>query len=344
MGTRVGFLGAGFIARFHLGMLADATADHRVVAVHDPDTEKATAFAERTGARLAPSEEAVFEACDAVFICTWTSEHPRLVAEAAARGLAVFCEKPLAFGLAQARGMVDAVESAGVVNQVGLILRSLPTFRLLRHLLDHPDNGRTMTVVFRDDQYIPVQGQYASTWRGDRRKAGAGTLLEHSIHDLDILEWLLGPVGSVSARSAGFHGLDGIEDLAVVNLLFEDGAVGTLTSVWHDILARPSLRRLEIFCERAWFALEGDLAGPLRWERQNGDRGDLEGRELAEAAAEVGAGWDNPADRFLRAVAEGTPTWPDMRAALRPHALADAAYESARFEGAVRKPARVVVP
>lgn len=342
MGTRVGFLGAGFIARFHLGMLASSGADHTVAVVHDPDVEKASTFAEASGARLVASEEDVLDGCDAVYVCTWTSEHPRLVAEAAARGRAVFCEKPLAFNLAQARAMVDAVEAAGVVNQVGLVLRSLPTFRLLRHLLDHPDNGRVMTVVFRDDQYIPVQGQYQSTWRGDRTRAGAGTLLEHSIHDLDILEWLLGPVGSVSARSAGFHGLDGIEDLAVVNLYFEDGAVGTLTSVWHDILARPSLRRLEIFCERAWFSLEGDLAGPLCWERQNGDRGELEGRELAEAAAEVGAGWDNPADRFLRAVSDGVATWPDMRSALRPHALADAAYESARFEGTVRKPARVV--
>jgi predicted dehydrogenase len=338
----VGFLGAGFIADFHRGMLDDALTDHTIAVVHDPDPAKATAFAEVTGARLAASEDEVLDGCDAVYVCTWTSEHPRLVQAAADRGLAVFSEKPLAFNLALARGMADAVEGAGVVNQVGLILRSLPSFRLLRHLLDHPDNGRVMTVVFRDDQYLPVQGQYASTWRGDRSRAGAGTLLEHSIHDLDILEWLLGPVGSVSARSACFHDLDGIEDLAVVNLVFESGAVGTLTSVWHDILARPSLRRLEIFCERAWFALEGDMSGPLRWERQNGDRGVVKGHELVEAADEVGAGWDNPADRFLRAVAEGTTTWPDFRSALRAHALADAAYESARFDGTVRKPARLV--
>jgi predicted dehydrogenase len=338
----VGFLGAGFIARFHLGMLADADVDHTVAVVHDPDPAKASAFAETSGARPVGSEAEVLDGCDAVYVCTWTSEHPRLVREAAQRGLAVFSEKPLAFDLVHARQMADAVDDAGVVNQVGLILRSLPTFRLLRHLLDHPDNGRVMTVVFRDDQYIPVQGQYASTWRGDRHRAGAGTLLEHSIHDLDILEWLLGPVGSLSARSACFHDLDGIEDLAVVNLVFENGALGTLTSVWHDILSRPSLRRLEIFCERAWFALEGDMSGPLRWERQNGDRGAIKGHELVEAAGEVGAGWDNPAERFLRAVAEGAPTWPDFRSALRAHALADAAYESARFDGTLRKPARVV--
>jgi predicted dehydrogenase len=199
-----------------------------------------------------------------------------------------------------------------------------------------------MTVVFRDDQYLPVQGQYASTWRGDRVKAGAGTLLEHSIHDLDILEWLLGPVGSVSARTSCFHDLDGIEDLAVVSLGFESGAVGTLTSVWHDLLSRPSHRRVEIFCERAWFALDGEMHGPLAWERSTGEKGEVAGADLVRAAEEVGAGWDNPAERFLRAVEQGATTWPDFRSALRAHALADAAYESARFDGTVRKPDRVV--
>jgi predicted dehydrogenase len=342
VGTRIGFLGAGFIAEFHRGMLADADVAHSIVAVRDPDARKSAAFAERAGAQVVSTTDELLDACDAVFVCTWTSEHQHLVEAAAQRGLAVFCEKPLAFDLSHARQMTAAVEDAGVVNQVGLVLRSLPSMRYLRHLLDHPDNGRVMTVVFRDDQFIPIQGDYASTWRADQHKAGAGALLEHSIHDLDILEWLLGPVGSVSARSSSFHGIDGIEDLAVVSLMFENGAIGTLTSVWHDLLSRPSLRRIEIFCERAWYALEGEFAGPVHWDRADGDRGSVEGSTLVEAAREVGAGWDNPAARFLRAIADGEPTWPDFRSALRAHALADAAYESARFEGTPRKPARVV--
>src|SRR5690606_9853046 len=151
VGTRVGFLGAGFIAEFHRGMLADAGTDHTISLVHDPDGERAAAFADATGARVAATEAELLDGCDAVFVCTWTSEHPRLVEAAVARGLAVFSEKPLAFNLSLARAMADQVDESGVVNQVGLILRSLPTFRLLRHLLDHPDNGRVMTAVFRDD-------------------------------------------------------------------------------------------------------------------------------------------------------------------------------------------------
>jgi predicted dehydrogenase len=256
MTVNVGFLGAGLIATYHAKMLHRSGTDHRIAVVHDPDHVRASAFAEASGARVAASEDELLESdLDAVYVCTWTSEHPRLVTAAANRGLAVFCEKPLAVDLSAAVAVTEHVERSGVVNQVGLVLRDSPALLFLRHLLADEDNGRIMSVVFRDDQYLPTQGMYASTWRGDVSRAGAGTLLEHSIHDLDLLEWLAGPIETVSALTRHFHDLDGIEDLSVATLGFANGAVGSLTSVWHDVLARPSLRRIEVFCERAWFVL-----------------------------------------------------------------------------------------
>jgi predicted dehydrogenase len=201
-------------------------------------------------------------------------------------------------------------------------------------MMANPDNGALMSMVLRDDQFIPVQGQYGSDWRADKERSGAGALLEHSIHDLDILEWLAGPVVSIDARSASHHGLDGIEDVVVASMAFESGALASLTSVWHDVLSRPSLRRLEVFFERAWFSLEHELTGPLRWQRADGEDGGLEGAELSRAADEVGAGWDDPAARFVHAAAAGEPTWPDFRTALRAHVLTDAAYRSAASGGA----------
>src|SRR3712207_8553561 len=56
--------------------------------------------------------------------------------------------------------------------------------------------------VFRDDQFFPNQGHYASTWRADVEVAGGGTLLEHSIHDLDVLRWLLGDAERVRDRKS----------------------------------------------------------------------------------------------------------------------------------------------
>ncbi|HET6664883.1 MAG TPA: Gfo/Idh/MocA family oxidoreductase, partial [Acidimicrobiales bacterium] len=302
MATVVGFLGTGFIARFHAAMLEGSGEAFVAGPVHDTDAGRAAAFAADHGYTVAGSEEAVLDAVDAVYVTTWTSEHLRLVQAAAERGVHVFCEKPLAVSADDARAIAEIAEGAGIVNQSGLVLRRSPAFGMVQGLLADPAAGRPMAVVFRDDQFLPVRGMYGSDWRADPTRAGAGTLLEHSIHDLDLLGWLLGPVANVSCRTASFHGLDGIEDVAVATLSFASGATASLTSIWHDVDERPSLRNVEVFCERAYVAVEGDWSGPVR-HRFAGDAEEtvLEGEPLAAEARRRGARLGNPDGSFLRA-------------------------------------------
>lgn len=337
MTVRVGFLGAGLIANFHALGLFESGEDVAFAGVHDPDRARADAFAAGWGATACATEDEVLDHCDAVYVCTWTSEHQRLVSAVAARGLPVFCEKPLAFDGAGAEAMADEVAAAGVVNQVGLVLRHSPVYGYLRHLVAEPAAGRVMSVVFRDDQFIPVQGMYASVWRGDRTRAGAGTLLEHSIHDVDILEHCIGPVASVSARSANFHGLDGIEDSVATVLALADGGVGVHTTVWHDVVERPSLRRVEVFCERRHIVLEGDdWTGPIRWTTTGEEPCSLEGAELVAACDDAGVPHGNADAAFVRAVASGRPASPDFAEAVRAHRVVDAIYRSAAAGGEPR--------
>ena len=88
MTVRVGFLGAGLIATFHSKMLRPARADVTWAGVYDPDPARAEAFGRASGALVCASEDEVLDGCDAVYVCTWTSEHPRLVAAAAELGQA----------------------------------------------------------------------------------------------------------------------------------------------------------------------------------------------------------------------------------------------------------------
>ncbi|HEY8524931.1 MAG TPA: Gfo/Idh/MocA family oxidoreductase [Acidimicrobiales bacterium] len=334
MTVRVGFLGAGLSGSAHAASLRRSGAPVAWAGVHDPDRSRAEAFAAATGAPVCDREEDVIEAADAVYVCTWTSEHPRLVEAAAARGRAVFCEKPLATDLAGARRMTEVVAEAGVVNQVGLVLRRSPAFALVRALVRDPASGRVMAVVFRDDQYLPVRGVYDSTWRADVARAGAGVLVEHSIHDVDLLEHVVGPVESVAARSARFHDLPGIEDAVALTVGFASGAVGSLVSVWHDMLERPNHRRLEVVCESAWVALENDWNGPVRWRRADGPEHEVAGEALLAEVAHRGLDHGNPDGAFVEAVAAGRPAWPDFATALRAHVVVDAAYRSAAAGGA----------
>jgi predicted dehydrogenase len=349
---RIGMVGCGWIGGAHsrsLKALVDGgVVDARVVATADPHLERAEAFAAAHGADVFSTDPAdVLAAVDAVWICTPTGAHRAVVEAAAEAGVAIYCEKPLAPNIEDVDAMAAAVNRAGVANQVGLVLRAEAAFTELHRLLHDGAGqlGAPMTAILRDDQFFPIQGQYVTmgggVWRADVKQAGGGALLEHSIHDLDALAWLLGPIVEVSCRTANFAGHEGIEDLATVTLQHESGVTSTLISVWHDVLSRPSTRRLEIFCQKALLWVDREDRGPVYVETTAGSH---------EVAADTVTGWITElpmpedwrrglaphiaADRaFLDAVAAGKPGWPGFDAAVAAHHVADAAYRSAASGG-----------
>jgi predicted dehydrogenase len=342
MTRSIGFVGCGFIASIHslaLEMLVDAQlVDARVTATHDRDRSRAERLAARHGATVHDSIESLLASVDLVWVCTWTSEHLDVVRAASERSLAVMCEKPLAPTLAECEAVARLLDA--VPHQVGLVLRHAPVFRAAAAAVASGEHGRPLAALLRDDQYFPVQGQYGSDWRADVGRAGGGTLLEHSIHDVDVLRWILGEPTQVSARVAQRFEHHGIDDVAVATLEFEDGAIATLVSVWHQILRRPSTRRLEIFCERALLWADDDHVGPLHVETTD------EVTEIVCAPPEWSAAIDLPAElalpllqyavpakSFLDALADGRRPSPDAATALAAHRIVDAAYRSARAGG-----------
>ncbi len=345
--VKVGIIGAGFIGGFHAravrGLIKMGLVDAEYVAVCDRDADRAQTFARLGALRFwttDPDELITSPEINAVYICTPTGEHRDLVLKAATARKAIFCEKPLATNLGDARRMRDAVVSAGVPHQVGLVLRHSPIFTVMRHLMSNGALGRPMAVIVRDDQFFPIQGHYNSNWRKEFELTGGGTLIEHSIHDLDLLRWLLGEVVSVQAETRNFAGYPGVEDLAMVSLRFASGCRASLVSIWHNVLSRPSSRLYEIFFENGYFACDRDMFGELRFETCSAGQGLLTQPQVNERYLEL---LGLPAETylpalekysledyfFLRGVAEGRTLWPDFDAALRAHELVDAIYRSA---------------
>ncbi|HEV2309990.1 MAG TPA: Gfo/Idh/MocA family oxidoreductase [Acidimicrobiia bacterium] len=348
MTVRIGIVGCGFIGFIHsytLHLLTEHDlVDAAVVATFDTDPERAASFAAVHGAAVCTDVDDLVDRVDAVWVCTWTAAHLEVVVAAVARHRAVFCEKPLAPTLPDCERVAALLET--VPNQVGLVLRSAPVFEALAERVRSGRHGRTLAVVFRDDQYFPTQGFYGSEWRADVRRAGGGTLLEHSIHDIDLLCWLLGDPVEVRATVASRFGHRGIDDVAAVTLTFGDEAVATLTSVWHQVLSRGSSRRVEVFCEDALLWLDDDHTGPLHVETEAGTEvvptrpplwvADL---DAPPVLARVAAEYAPPTRAFLDALSAGRPVGgPDAAVALAAHRVVDAAYRSAREASAL--PAR----
>jgi predicted dehydrogenase len=348
---RVGLIGCGFIGRFHSrnlrGLARLGLIDIDYVAVCDRDEERARSFAEAAGAlRFATDASDLIEApdIDALYVCVPTAGHKELVLRAAARGKHVFCEKPLATTLADVEEMVAAVPAAGVKAGVGLVLRHAPIFTVLKSLTEDPGLGRLMTIVFRDDQFFPIQGHYASDWRKDRRQVGAGTLLEHSIHDVDILRWLGGEVVSARGTTSNFAGHEGVEDLALAHLDLEGGARAELVSIWHNVRGRASTRRAELFFENGFFAIDDDFFGPIGCQREDGPPQTMAEEEVRRRYLEIvglsGPAFEEALSRytladyfFVKAVAEDEDPFPGFPLALEAHRVVDAVYRSAAAGG-----------
>jgi myo-inositol 2-dehydrogenase/D-chiro-inositol 1-dehydrogenase len=343
---RIGFVGSGLIAWAHglsvKALIDGGVVEAEIVAVHDQRERRAKAFADVLGGDVVTDATEVARRCDAVWVCTPTSAHRGAVDEALAAGRAVFCEKPLDVDLARATALVEAVGVSGVAGQSGLVLRSAPVFLELRDLVQSGTLGAPMAAVFRDDQYFPIRGTYASQWRADASQAGGGCLIEHSIHDLDILRFCFGDVDSVVARTANHAGHEGIEDLAAVTLSFASGFEAQLTSIWHDILSRGSTRRLEVFCREGMVWLDDEFRGPLYIQTSDSTEVRLcpspawvDALPMADDEVGLAVRAYTAADRaFIDAVTARRPPTPGLEVALEAHLLVDAAYRSAAGGGA----------
>jgi predicted dehydrogenase len=312
-------------------------ADFSVVAVCDADAERAASLGEHHAASLLALDDLIAE-CDAIYVCTPTAQHLPLVEAIADAGKALFCEKPLAPSLDDATRVAEAL--ASVPHQVGLVLRCSPVFNVLRNELASGRHGRPMSIAMRDDQYFPIRGQYGSEWRSQHAVAGGGTLIEHSIHDLDLFRFLVGDPIDVTCRTASFFGHERIDDLALATFSYADGLIAQLTSIWHEVMTRPSTRRLEVFCEHAHLWTEDDNCGPLHIETSSGH----EVRDCppptwvdeipvpTERRRPLGL-YAEQSRRFLAAASTGTTGSVGAFDALAAHRLVDAAYRSAASGG-----------
>ncbi len=354
MPLRVGLIGAGHIGGSHAralhGVIRRELADAAYVAVADREIERARRFAELASLRhIFADGHALIDhpEVDAVYICTPTREHRQFALHAARAGKAIFCEKPLAVDLATARELSEAVQTAGVTNQVGLVLRFSPILTVLKELMSDARLGRPMALIFRDDQFFPIQGHYASTWRKDVTLTGGGALIEHSIHDLDLLRWLLGEPEWLRAETRNFAGHQGIEDLAQVTLGYAGGCVATLVSIWHNVLSRPSLRQIEVFFGNGCFAIDQDFLGAIRIHTSWAGQDELSEQQVLdryfslagiedESVRQAAQRWSLQDLAFLRAAAAHQPAFPDFSVALRAHELVDAVYRAAAARGAIR--------
>lgn len=350
----LGLIGTGIIGRTHLTGVASiknaGLLDVDIVALCDIDSESlntAASLFEVPTTYQDHNELINDDSVDVIYICTPTNRHADMVKAVTKAKKSVFCEKPLAHSAPQARELVAMTKDAGIIAGVGLVLRYDQFLLFAKKLVSQNDFGRPMLTHIRVDQRFPVDYIYHSQWRGNLAIAGGGALIEHSIHDIDLLHWLYGEIESVYAKVNFFSGRE-VEDHASLMMTHKDGAVSTLDSVWHWV-DRPNERFIECFFEKGHISirlesgvryldyhLQGEspvhitkeLANPALLEELG-----LQGKNLSQEALEtitsVGAErYAALSYAFLKAVQTNSEPSPDFLDAVRAHRIVDAAYES----------------
>ncbi len=346
---RIGLIGAGLIGATHSAMLREVACESRgrveLTAVADPLEQNRLRAAELYGYRqtFADAGELLERAdVDAVFVCTPTKFHAEIVEAAAAAKKDIFCEKPLAMSPAEATRMLTAVRRAGVRAQIGLVLRFSSVYCVMRDLVRDPAAGEPMAVVFRDDQCFPIRGVHDSAWRKDRELTAGGTLIEHGVHDLDLLAWMFGPMRRLRAWEQNRAGHAGVEDYVAVEIEFASGLRAQLVNLWHDMVQRPSNRRLEIFCRRGFFASEHDMYGEIVVQRGDGEEHKMRATEVMQRFEALLDRHDHTFRRwyavpyflqdltFIEALLEDREPAPGLEVGVAAQQLAEQVYAAAR--------------
>ncbi|HEY2520258.1 MAG TPA: Gfo/Idh/MocA family oxidoreductase [Streptosporangiaceae bacterium] len=181
---RIGLLGLGRIGSFHAETLTGLPAVEELV-ISDPVPELAEQAAERFGARIAGSPEAVLASgVDGVVIAAPTPLHAELIELCVAAGVPTFCEKPLAHDSREAVRVARRVADAGVPVQIGYPRRYDPAFAAVRAAVADGDLGPVRTVRSTTLDPAPPPRAYLA--------ASGGIFRDCAVHDFDAVRWVTG--------------------------------------------------------------------------------------------------------------------------------------------------------
>lgn len=243
---RVGLVGAGTIAQSHAAA-ATTRPDVTITAVADPDRGAADRLAAGCGAAVYPDHATMLRAggLDAAVIAVPHALHAPITRDAAAAGLHVLVEKPVATTVADATAMIEACRAGGVVLAIGHVLHFVPALVTARKLLRSGELGTPLAAVDRRTASYACGSR--PDWFFDPVAAGGGVLLNVGIHSIDKLQWLLdAPVVRAAGRTATHAGL-GVETEALALLELAGGIPATLSLTGTGL---PFMDVTEIVCTK----------------------------------------------------------------------------------------------
>ena len=242
-----GIVGCGMIAAFHARAIQDLP-DAKLVAVQTSNPANAQKISEQVGGCAIYTDSAEFlnhPGLQIVNICTPSGAHLDPAVSAAAAGKHVVVEKPLEITLARCDQIIAACDRAKVQLCTIFPSRFSPANIALKEAIAAGKFGRltlgdTSVKWWRTQEYYDNGG-----WRGTWKLDGGGAFMNQAIHNVDLLNWLMGDVAEVCGFTGTLaHERIEVEDTGVAVLRFKNGALGVMqatTSAWPGLLKKTEI-------------------------------------------------------------------------------------------------------
>lgn len=227
---RTGMVGCGKVGHMHANALKNIP-ESEFTAVCSRDINKAKAFAEQYNVKAYSSIEDMAKDAGVklVTICTPHPNHAIPAIAAANAGMHVLVEKPLASSLEDCDAMIKAAKDNGVVLGTICQRRFYAPVQRIRRAIDagkigRPIFGSVNMIGWRDAAYYK-----SDPWRGTWKGEGGGVLVNQAPHQLDLLQWFMGPIKELYGSWANLnHPYIEVEDTAVAVVKFKNGGIGNI--------------------------------------------------------------------------------------------------------------------
>jgi len=327
----IGIIGLGMAVKPHALALRELGERAQVIGGFSPTRERRREFERTYALPSVDSREALLAdpRVDAVLILTPPRSHAELAIEAARAGKHVLLEKPIDVTFERAHALVDAVEQAGRKLGVVFQYRFRPGTMTLREVIAAGELGELLSVSASIRWWRPAE-YYAQPGRGMLMRDGGGVLITQSIHTLDVMLHLAGPVQRVAAmcRTSPLRKID-TEDIGCAALQFHSGAVGVVDATTVAYPGYPE--RIDLAGTKGSAVLEAER---LEVHRHGHEVLRVQGALAGGGGADPMAFSHQPHRRliedFLDAVEAGREPMSSGRSALAVHALIDAMLQPAQ--------------
>lgn len=330
---RAAIIGLGDISPIHLGAIA-ANPQIELAAACDIDPAAAERAPEGATFYTSYEELAEHERIDCVHVCLPHYLHYPVSAFFARRGVNVFCEKPLAVSVDQAQQFAQ-LEADHPEVHIGICLQNRlnETVEMLKGIIDGGKYGAVLGARGVVPWYRPKLYYDVKPWRGHWAEAGSGCMMNQSIHTLDLLQYLGGPVVSLRATCSQLlgYGIE-VEDTVTANLSYGNGARGLFFAT-NANFANESVE-IAVRLEKATFRINDgrlyrldDAGSPLEPL--------CEDRKLPGSKFYYGASHAKLIGAFYRSLEDGGDACVHVRDAVPSIRLIDAILRSDRERGTV---------